>query len=324
MAIKQALEQEKYPSSNDYSKGADSAIMKKIYPFPKLILRVIVALIICFSVNVCYAQQEAAPDSSDQTNDFYRLTRRLIQDGFDPEKTNALLSNEGFFFDPGGVSLFFVHSESSLNYDQFSSPKSIANAREYMATHKESLYKAQEKFSVDKTIITAILLVETRLGTYLGKRTVINTLSTMAALTDKALAERVWQAISDNKKSERDAFDKKVDQKSRWGYEELKALISYADREGIDPVAVKGSYAGAMGIPQFMPSNALMLARDGNQDGKVNLFDHDDAIFSVANYLKHHGWKSGLSRQRQHEVLFRYNHSNYYVDALLKISDKLK
>jgi membrane-bound lytic murein transglycosylase B len=299
--------------------------MKTFDPFPKFILSVIVALIFCcFSVNICCAQQIAEPDGSGQANDFDRLAQRLVQDGFDPEKTKALFGNDAVFFDPGGVSLFFVHSESSLNYDQFSSPKSIANAQKYMVTHKASLDKAQEEFSVDKTIITAILLVETRLGTYLGKRTVINTLSTMAALTDKGLAERVWSAISDNKKPERAAFDKKVDQKSSWGYEELKALITYADREGIDPVDVKGSYAGAMGIPQFMPSNALMLARDGNQDGKIDLFDHDDAIFSVASYLKHHGWKSGLSRQRQHEVLFRYNHSNYYVDALLKISDKLK
>ena len=299
--------------------------MKNFYPSSKFILSIFVALIFCcFSVNICWAQQGAEPDGAGPPSDFDRLTQRLVQDGFDPEKTKALFGNEAVVFDPGGVSLFFVHSESSLNYDQFSSPKSIANAGTYMATHKASLDKAQEEFSVDKTIITAILLVETRLGTYLGKRTVMNTLSTMAALADKGLAERVWLAISDNKKPERAAFDKKVDQKSRWGYEELKALISYAYREGIDPVSVKGSYAGAMGIPQFMPSNALMLARDGNQDGKVDLFDHDDAIFSVANYLKHHGWKSGLSRQRQHEVLFRYNHSNYYVDALLKISDKLK
>nr|WP_319490238.1 lytic murein transglycosylase [uncultured Desulfobacter sp.] len=299
--------------------------MKNFDPSSKFILNVVVALVFCyFSVSICYAQQGAESDGAGPPNDFERLTQRLVQDGFDSEKTKALFGNEAVSFDPGGVSLFFVHSESSLNYDQFSSPKSIANARTYMITHKASLDKAQEEFSVDKTIITAILLVETRLGTYLGKRTVINTLATMAALTDKELAERVWLAISDNKKPERAVFDKKVDQKSSWGYEELKALISYADREGIDPVTVKGSYAGAMGIPQFMPSNALMLARDGNQDGKVDLFDHDDAIFSVASYLKHHGWKSGLSRQRQHEVLFQYNHSNYYVDALLKISDKLK
>ncbi|WP_020586928.1 lytic murein transglycosylase [Desulfobacter curvatus] len=298
--------------------------MKNSQSSPKFILSVVVLLIICFSVNFCYAQQADVPDVSGETNDLYRLTQRLVKDGFDPEKIKALFDNKAVFFDPGDVSLFFIHSESSLNYDQFSSPKSIVNAQKYMVTYKESLDKAQEEFSVDKTIITAILMVETRLGTYLGNRTVINTLSTMAALTDQALAERVWHAISDNKKPGRAIFDKKVDQKSRWGYEELKALIRYADREGIDPVAIKGSYAGAMGIPQFMPSNALTLAKDGNKDGRVDLFDHDDAIFSVANYLKHYGWKSGLSRQRQHEVLFQYNHSNYYVDALLKISDKLK
>jgi len=288
------------------------------------ILNVVVALILSFSASPSDARQAAAPAGTGQTTEFEFLIQQLIRDGFDREKTKALFAGKAVRFDPGGVSLFFVHSESSLDYDQFSSPSSIANAQKYMATHKESLKKAQEKFSVDKTVITAILMVETRLGTYLGKRAVINTLSAMAALTDKTLAERVWQAITDNKKPDRASFDKKVDQKSRWGYEELKALISYANREGIDPVTIKGSYAGAMGIPQFMPSNALTLARDGDKDGRVDLFDHDDAIFSVANYLKHHGWKSGLSRQRQHEVLFQYNHSNYYVDALLKISDKLK
>ena len=324
MVEKQAMEQEKHPALNYHSKGADNENMKNSDLIPKFILNVVVALIICFSVNFCYARQAASPDSTGQPNEFELLTQRLVQDGFDQEKTKALFGNESVYFDPDGVSLFFIHSESSLNYDQFSSPKSIANARNYMVTHKESLDKAHEEFSVDKTIITAILMVETRLGKYLGKRTVINTLSTMAALTDKALAERIWHNISNNKKPERATFDKKVDRKSRWGYEELKALISYANREGIDPVAIKGSYAGAMGIPQFMPSNALTLARDGNKDGRVDLFDHDDAIFSVANYLKHHGWKSGLSRQRQHKVLFKYNHSNYYVDALLKISDKLK
>lgn len=290
----------------------------------KLILNAVVALFINFSVNVCHAQNSAAPVDTRQTREFESLTQRLIQDGFDQEKTKALFANKKISFDPDGVSLFFIHSESNLDYDQFSSPESIANAQKYMVAHKDSLDKAQEEFSVDKTIITAILLVETRLGAYLGKRTVINTLSTMAALTDKTLAERVWLTIADNKKPDRATFARKVDQKSKWGYDELKALISYANREGIDPISIKGSYAGAMGIPQFMPFNALVLATDGNKDGRVDLFNHDDAIFSVANYLKHHGWKSGLNRQRQHEVLFQYNHSNYYVDALLKISDKLK
>ncbi len=252
------------------------------------------------------------------------LAARLIKDGFSPEKIKDLFSRKEVFFNPSGVSLFFIHTESSLNYDQFLSKKSISKAEKYMETHKKALESAEKSFGVDKTAITAILLVETRLGTYLGKRTVLNTLATMAALTDDALREKIWEAIPKKKKPKRETFIKKASKRSRWGYEELKALIRYTDRETLSPEAIKGSYAGAMGIPQFMPSNALTLARDGNADGKIDLFNHEDAIFSVANYLRHHGWKPGIPRQRQHEVLFRYNHSNYYVDTLLKISDRLK
>ena len=257
-------------------------------------------------------------------NEFGPLSRQLVQDGFSPEKINALFANDAVFFNPAGVSLFFIHSESSLDYDQFQSQKAIANARAYIKKHKAILNKAQEAYGVDKTVITAILLVETRLGTYLGKRVVINTLATMAALTEKSLQDRIWKAIPAKKKPKPETFQKKVQKRIKWGYAELKALIKYTERENLPPETLKGSYAGAMGIPQFMPSNALTLAKDGNADGKVDLYNHADAIFSVANYLKHHGWKPGITRQKQHKVLFQYNHSNYYVDTLLKISDTLK
>ena len=257
-------------------------------------------------------------------NEFDSLMQRLIKDGFSKTAVDDLFAKKDVIFSPEGVSLFFIHSESSLNYDQFTSKKSIANAAGYLETHKETLDRAQKEYGVDKTIITAILLVETRLGSYLGKRTVINTLATMAALTDDKLRQRIWDSIPAKKKPKKQSFDKKVKWRSEWGYKELKALLKYSGKEGIAPETIKGSYAGAMGISQFMPSNALTLAKDGNNDGKVDLFNHDDAIFSVANYLRHHGWKPGIARQKKHEVLYRYNHSNYYVDALLKISDKLK
>lgn len=256
--------------------------------------------------------------------EFDQLINRLVQDGFNRPQIEQLFASEEVFFTPDGVSQFFIHTESSLNYNQFTSKKSIANARQYLEEHKTALDRAQQIYGVDKTIITAILLVETRLGTYLGKRTVINTLSTMAALTDDRLKEVIWNHIPQKKKPKRSDFEKKVKHRSQWGYNELKALIQYTSKENIPPETIKGSYAGAMGISQFMPSNVLNLAKDGNSDGKVDLFTHEDAIFSVANYLKHHGWKPGIARQRQHEILFSYNHSNYYVDVLLKISDKLK
>ncbi len=277
-------------------------------------------LLFCFSLSF----SPVLAQESKKGNEFEKLSQRLIQDGFDPVKINALFASEQIFFTPSGVSSFFIHSESSLDYDQFLASKPIAKARGYMETHKKSLDLAEKTYGVDKTVITAILLVETRLGGYLGKRTVINTLSTMAALTDDDLKERIWKSIPNKKKPQREKFEKKVKKRSQWGYQELKALIKYTTREGVVPESIKGSYAGAMGISQFMPSNALTLAKDGDNDGRVDLFNHSDAISSVANYLKHHGWKPGIPRQRQHEVLFRYNHSNYYVDTLLKVSDKLK
>lgn len=252
------------------------------------------------------------------------LKERLIRDKFSPTYIDAVFSTPDVAFTLKGVSLFFVHSESSLNYDQFISKKSIANAMRYMQTHKIELETAEALYGVDKTVITAIILVETRLGTYLGNRRVINTLATMAALAEKENKAALWDSLAESNRFTREKFDKKAERKSKWAYAELKALLEFAQREGVDPVEIKGSYAGAMGISQFMPSNALSLAKDGNEDGKVNLFEHADAVHSIANYLKSYGWVPHVNRQKAHKILYQYNHSNYYVDTLLKISDKLK
>ena len=73
-----------------------------------------------------------------------------------------------------------------------------------------------------------------------------------------------------------------------------------------------------------MPSNALTLARDGNNDGQVDLFNHADAIMSVASYLNNYGWYPGIDQKGAYDVVYQYNHSEYYVNAVLKIADLLK
>ncbi len=256
--------------------------------------------------------------------EFKNLMQRLVNDGFSQESIHKIFDDPKVAFDPKGVSLFFIHSESSLDYDQFLSKESISNAQAYMEKHQGDLDKAQEEYGVDKTIITAIILVETRLGTYVGNRPILNTLSTMAALAGKTERETLWNAISDSRRLTKDKFEQKADKKSEWAYRELKALLTFSKKESIDPSAITGSYAGAMGISQFMPSNALTLAKDGNRDGRVDLFTHADAIHSIANYLNHYGWEPAVTRQQAHKILYKYNHSNYYVDTLLKISDQLK
>jgi membrane-bound lytic murein transglycosylase B len=255
---------------------------------------------------------------------FAELESRLIRDGFDVETVRELYRQPTVAFEVQGVSLFFRHSEARLNYGQFLRPQRIEMARQYMIDHSGALAAAQERFGVPREIITAIMLVETQLGTLVGNQTVFNILSTMAALDDPVIRKAFWNDLPEEKRLTRKDFEAKADRKSRWAYTELKALLRYVDAERIDPVAIRGSYAGAMGYCQFMPSNALRLGVDGNGDERVDLFDHTDAIASVGNYLKHHGWKPGLTRQQQYKVILKYNYSKPYANTILDIAARLK
>lgn len=255
---------------------------------------------------------------------FLNLQTQLALDGFERDTLAALYQRSDVYFDTKTVGLFFVHSEARLNYGQFTSRSLIRRAREYMQQYHAELTKAESRYGVDPEIITAIILVETKLGRYLGGSHIFRTLSTMAALTDPALREKLWLKLPEDRRISRTAFDKKADRRSGWAYRELKALLTYSGREGLDPAGFYGSYAGAMGISQFMPTNILAYARDGNEDGKIDLFDHADAIASVASYLKHYGWRPGIEREKAFKVVYRYNHSDYYVKTILKISDLLK
>jgi len=255
---------------------------------------------------------------------FGYVRQRLMTDGFDTARVNALYSDPKMSFEIRGVSMYFVHSEGKLNYDQFLEPPMILKARRYMAIHKKALDTAERDFGVDRGVITAILLVETKLGAYVGNRLVINTFSTMAALSDSTVRDALWNAVSENTTLSRDAFEAKALKKSSWAYDELKSFLVYTRQYDIDPLSVKGSYAGALGYCQFLPSNILKLGRDGSRDGYLDLFDHADAIASVASYLKHHGWRPGLPAQKAAKVIYSYNHSQYYVNTVLKIAEELK
>ncbi len=251
---------------------------------------------------------------------FYGLRQRLVRDGFDVNTLNRYYTNPKVVFESRAVGRYFQHQESALNYDQFLSRTSLRKARQYMKQYDYWLERAETEYQVDKEIITAILLVETRLGTFVGNASTFNILSSMAALSDPEIREMLWRSLPEKKKLSREDYLKKAARKSQWAYSELTAFLTYIDREKIPvPVEVPGSYAGAVGIAQFMPSNLLSLAVDGDKNGRADLFTHADAIFSVANYLRHHGWKPGMTPEESRKVLFAYNHSSYYVDTLMKL-----
>lgn len=265
------------------------------------------------------------PAAAQERPDYFAGVRsRLIADGFAPETVSRLYERTDVFLEADGVSRFFVHSEARLNYDQFSTPESIAKARAYMQEQQIPLAEAEQAYGVDARVITAILLVESRLGTVSGSRSALNILSTLAALTDARMQETFWKIIPSERRISRAHYEERVRKRAEWGYRELKALLTYAAREQIDPAAITSSYAGAVGYAQFMPTSIIAYARDGDGDSRVDLRTHADAIASIANYLKRHGWRPGSSREQQEKAVHAYNPSSYYVAAIMKIADLLK
>jgi membrane-bound lytic murein transglycosylase B len=268
------------------------------------------------------AESKAAVESGKKP--LSSVQKQLIADGFDPTKIKRLYSRPQVTFEADGVILLFTYKEAQVDYGQFANKWSIRKAKEYIQKNEADLTRIEKAYGVDKKVITAILLVETGLGASVGTRSALNTLSTMAALTDPMVRNKLWDLIPDSKKISRKKFEKKAASRSKWAYKELKALLKYSAREGMDPVSIPGSFAGAVGIAQFMPTSILAYGKDGNDDGMVDMLNHIDSMASIANFLKSHGWRPGQSRKKAEKIIYHYNHSTYYVNTILKISQRLK
>jgi membrane-bound lytic murein transglycosylase B len=147
----------------------------------------------------------------------------------------------------------------------------IAAGVEFWKRHRRSLERAEREYGVPPQYVAAIIGVETFYGRQTGRWRVVDALTTLA-------------------------FD--YAPRSRYFREELEHYLLLARDAGIDVFSVRGSYAGAVGIPQFMPGSSRRYAVDFDGNGRVDLQrSAADAIGSVANYLRAHGW------QREGEVM---------------------
>ncbi len=162
----------------------------------------------------------------------------------------------------------------------FIQPKRIDGGRAFLATHRDELKRAEAKYGVPAEIITAIIGVETSYGGNKGSYPVIDALYTLAF---------AYPRTNDPAKLARE------NQREAFFRDELAQLFALANGEGLDIGTLKGSYAGAMGWGQFMPSSYLDYAVDGDGDGKRDLFNNlDDVFVSVANYfIGKGGWQPG-------------------------------
>lgn len=149
----------------------------------------------------------------------------------------------------------------------FLTEERIGLGARFWAEHREVLARAELAFGVPAELIVAILGVETRYGAHRGSHPVLDALVTLA-------------------------FD--YPPRAEFFRRELEQLLLLARELGLDPATLKGSYAGALGIPQFIASSYRQYAVDFDGDGRRDLLASvDDAIGSVANFLRRHGWAAG-------------------------------
>ena len=257
---------------------------------------------------------------------FASLENQLIADGVDAQFVKNIYQNPAVKLEPHIIAGNLNRRESTLNYSQYLTDASVLKAKKYLSENRISLEKAFKKFGVPPSIIVAILTVETWLGAYTGKYLTINILSTMAVAGDPQVQEKIFSFYG-KEISNPDLQSQIVPilkQRGERGFRELKFLLAYVEKNRLDPLSIKGSVEGAIGIPQFLPSNINHYGYDSNGDGVVDLFNHADAIASIASYLHAHQWKKARKPEEKKEVLLRYNRSPYYVDTVWALAEKLK
>ena len=205
------------------------------------------------------------------------ITRMVNKHGFNREQLREVLSQTNKLdwvinlmdkqAPTSGSSTVSKPNGAWIRYkNKFITPSNLPRGVEFWNNYKKELQQAYDQYGVPPEIIVGIIGVETGWGRVMGKTKIIDALSTLAFYYPR---------------------------RAQYFTDELEHFLVMCRDESVDPFDLSGSFAGAMGYGQFMPSAFRNHAVDFNNDGHIDLWDPVDAIGSVANYFKAHGWQSG-------------------------------
>lgn len=209
----------------------------------------------------------AAPPGYDAERDRF-VTEMVDRHGFDSAELSALMAGARYQQDiVDAMDRPYEEKAWGAYRRLFVTPERIAGGRRFLAEHADLLSKVETAFGVPAAVITAIIGIETNYGQTLGSHRVLDALTTLGFAYPR-----------------RAAFFRK----------ELEEFLLLSREEQVDAAAVRGSYAGAVGRPQFIPSSYRAYAVDFDGDGRRDLWASDaDVIGSVGAYLAEHGWQRG-------------------------------
>ena len=181
---------------------------------------------------------------------------------------------------------FYEDTKTYIN--KRTSNKKVSKGANFYNQNLNLIKSIEEKFSIEKELLLSLMGIETNFGTYVGKMDILSSLATLS-------------------------FDKR---RSEFFTKELLILLDLIENKQIDYETLYGSWAGAFGFFQFMPSTMLNYAIDYDKNGSINLKSNIDAYASAANYLKQIGWKSN------EPCFYRINLSNKIPKKYLNVSAK--
>ena len=277
--------------------------------------------LICLALLLPAAWPARAADSV-----FRPLRSYLIRQGLPVRQVDALLNAPGVRFEARLLARLLARPEHKLNYRQFLSKKVVKRARRFKQRHRKDLRESQRLTGVEPEVVVAILTVESGLGAYTGRWSTFNVLASQAVLDTKAARKRLARKWP--KKQLKELYSAKMRarlaRRAAWARGEIMSLLELARQQGVSPLALRGSVAGALGMCQFVPSSVLKHGRDGDANGRLELHKPADAIASVGWYLKHYGWRPGMSRDEKIVVLLTYNNSRTYARTVLDLARRLR
>lgn len=264
------------------------------------------------------------------------LVDRLVEDGYDRTYIESVFGRKSLKFNPDIMARkmsVLLNTRLAARKEaparkpavmtRYLNPILIAGAYSFYREHQPDFAVIEKRYGVPGDVLSGLMLVETKLGTQVGRHNALTILASMALGGDFELI-RPHMDRTTIPDAHMEWLVQRTRQKGNWGYEELKSLITYARQNGQDPLNIPSSIYGAIGMCQFIPSSAIHYGVDGNGDGKVDLFDITDALYSMANFVKRHGWKPGLDRAAQLKVIYRYNHSESYALTIMEVADRIR
>jgi membrane-bound lytic murein transglycosylase B len=213
--------------------------------------------------------------------------------------------------------------DRSTTHGQFTNAGAVQKIRALYQADRDIFDRMERAYRVPGPLVASIMWIETGYGSYFGKARAAASLASMAASADYGLvAQRL--ADLDRDAETRAFFSETAVKRGAWARDELAALLRFAWANGHDPMEFPGSVYGAVGYGQFMPSNIAKYAVDGDGDQRIDLFQKTDAIFSIGNFLRQHGWSGDMSaEEKRRAVIRKYNNSGVYVNTVLYVMDAI-